>query len=339
MNAAERLKPDADVLVIHVARIGDTLLVTPALRALKESLPHGRLSVLAHPGRRELFDGLSFIDELGSITAKTAWWRGRLGGKRWDAAVVYGHDAPLIRYAARVATRVVAFEQRDATVNHLLWKSIPTPTGMHAVQERLLLPSALGATTDNFRLAYRASDAELATAKLWLAPHRDARPLVGFQVASFATKSYRDWPLDNFAELGRRLLARHPQARILIFGDAQSRPHADALKQQLGARIVPAAGMFSLRETAALMAQLDLYVGVDTGPTHLAGALRVPMVALYHCRHRGRFLAPLQHERLRVLEHPATDAACSATQPMSDISVDQVWEAVESVLTGGTANI
>jgi heptosyltransferase-3 len=80
------------------------------------------------------------------------------------------------------------------------------------------------------------------------------------------------------------------------------------------------------------MTQLQLYVGVDTGPTHLAGALRVPMVALYHCRHRGRYLAPLQHDRLRVLEHPASDAECGEARSMADIGVDQVWNAAESLL-------
>jgi heptosyltransferase III len=334
VNAPESLAPDARVLVIHVARIGDTLLVTPGLRALKRHLRSGQLDVLAHPGRRDLFAGLSYVDELGAITAKRAWWRGRFG-KRYDAAIVYGHDAPLIRYAARVARRVVAFEQHDEALNSLLWKSIPTSTGMHAVHERLLLPAALGVETEDFRLAYVPTPRELTFAKYWLVQHEAwGRPLAGFQVASFATKSYRDWPLAHFTELGRRLLARHPDMRILVFGDNQSREPADALVRELGPRVICAAGAFKLRETAAVMAHLDLYVGVDTGPTHLAGALRVPMVALYHCRHRGRYLAPLQHNRLRVIEHPATDDQCSATMPMSDIAVDPVWSAVESLLGG-----
>ncbi|HLF22957.1 MAG TPA: glycosyltransferase family 9 protein [Burkholderiales bacterium] len=327
------LAPNARVLVVHVARIGDTLLITPALRALKQAIPTGRLGCLLHPARRELLEGLPFIDELGAITPKTAWWRGRLNVQHWDMAVVYGHDAALIRYAARVAERVVAFDQHDETLDAMLWKAVPTPTApMHAVHERLLLPAAFGIETRDYRLAYAPSAPELAAAKDWLARHTVAtRPLVGFQVASFQTKSYRDWPLDRFIELGRRLLARHPEARILVFGGNESRGHADTLARALGVRVISLAGALRLRVTAALMAQLDLYVGVDTGPTHLAGALRVPMVALYHCRHRGRYLAPLQHEHLRVLEHPATDDDCRTTLPMSDITVDQVWNAVESL--------
>src|SRR5205814_3948203 len=120
-----------------------------------------------------------------------------------------------------------------------------------------------------------------------------------------------------FTELGRRLLARHPQIWIIVFGGKESRAPARALAQTLGARVVCAAGGLSLRETAALLGELDLYIGVDTGPTHLAGALGIPVVALYHCRHRGRYLAPLQHERLHVIEHPAADGDCSNTRSMS----------------------
>lgn len=332
---AEDLAPDARVLVIHVARIGDTLLITPALRALKERFSQGRLIVLAHPQRRALLEGLPFIDALGSVTPKNVWWRGRFSNNQYDYAIVYGHDAPLVRYAARLTSRVVGFEQKEAAINALLWRAVPAPeTLIHAVHERLLLTQALGAQTTDHRLAYAVHDSERRAVKRWLGqrlPH-GPRPLIGFQVASFPTKAYRDWPLESFAELGRRILATKPEAHILILGGGESRTTAARLAGQLG-RATAIAGQFNLRQTAALMEQLHLYVGVDTGPTHLAGALRVPLVALYHCRHRGRHLAPLQHERLRILEHPASDTDCSVSSPMSEISVDAVWAEVRALLS------
>lgn len=328
------LPAEANVLVIHVARIGDTLLVTPAVRALKTAAPQGNLACLLHPARRMLFENLPWVDALGAITPKTAWLRGRFGEKHWDYALVYGHDAPLVRYALRAAGRVVAFRQEDEAVNQRLWRAVPPPARpMHAVHERLLLPDALGVATTDFHLAYIPTTAERAAARQWLERHTvPSRPLVGFQVASFPTKSYRDWPLESFAELGRRLLAAYPLAHVLVFGGKESRDKAARLVQALAPRATSAAAATDLRQTAALLAQLDLYVGVDTGPTHLAGALGVPMVALYHCRHRGKYLAPLGHDRLRVIEHPAGDRDCSPDSLMSLISVDPVWEQARSLL-------
>jgi heptosyltransferase III len=331
LEGSERL------LVIIVARIGDTLLVTPALRALRAAIPRGRLDVLAHPKRVEVLRALPFIDRLGTITPRRAWYRGRWHRKSWDVALVYGKDGPLVRYAARVAGRVIAFDQGDAALNAALWRAVATlPAPMHAVHERLLLPGALGIRAADLRLAYAPTAEELARARQWLgAQAGSARPLVGLQVKSFPAKHYRDWPLASFAELGRRILARHPQARIIVFGDKESRESAAALVRALGTSIVPAAGTLALRETAAIMSLLDLYVGVDTGPTHIAGALGVPMVALYHCYHRGRDLGPLQHDKLEIVEHPASDADCRRHAPMADIAIDEVWAAVTSLLRPG----
>ncbi len=327
------LPADANLLVIHVARIGDTLLVTPAVRALKQAAPKGRLTCLLHPARRALYENLPWVDALGAITPKTAWLRGRFGSARYDYALVYGNDTPLVRYALRVAGRVIAFRQCDDALNARLWRAVPAPARMHAVHERLLLPEALGVTSTDFHLAYLPTTEEREQARAWLTQHVFATgPLIGFQVASFPTKSYRDWPVESFIELGRRLLADHPGAHILIFGGRESRAAAGRIAQAFAPHAQAVAGEFDLRATAALLAQLNLYVGVDTGPTHLAGALGVPMVALYHCRHRGAQLAPLGHDRLAVIEHPVSDRECTADTPMDRISVETVWEQARRLL-------
>jgi len=79
------------------------------------------------------------------------------------------------------------------------------------------------------------------------------------------------------------------------------------------------------------MDHTDLYVGVDTGPTHLMGALHRPMVALYHGYSPSRVLKPLDHPCLTVVDHPLADSF-TETASMADISVDHVWNAVTRAL-------
>jgi heptosyltransferase-3 len=331
--APENLK----ILVINVARIGDTLLITPVLRAIKAACPEGRLGCLAHPKRATVLAGLEWLDFLGTITPKTARWCGWFGGKQWDYAIVYGQDAPLIRYAARVAKRIIAFEQEKEEINRILWRAVPLPQNresVHVVRERMLLCAVLGIETTDDRLAYAPSLEELGKAQAWIRRNLPpgASPLVGFQIASFPTKSYRDWPMESFAQLGTRILTDYPATHVLILGGDECRHKAQWLETQLSGRATSVAGHLDLRSTAALMRHLDLYVGVDTGPTHLAAALKIPMVVLYHCFHRARRLAPLGHDRLRAIDHPRPDAECSRVVPMSEIGVDTVWEAVADLL-------
>jgi heptosyltransferase-3 len=122
---------------------------------------------------------------------------------------------------------------------------------------------------------------------------------------------------------------------VVLGGPESTRIGADfaqRLSTHFPGRVASLAGHTALREGAAVIGELDLYVGVDTGPTHLAGALGVPMVALYHCRHRGRWLAPQEHPALSVIEHPSTDIDCTADTPMSFIQVETVLEAAERLL-------
>lgn len=81
------------------------------------------------------------------------------------------------------------------------------------------------------------------------------------------------------------------------------------------------------------MSRLDLYVGVDTGPTHIAGALRRPMVALYHCKHPARVFAPPADPNVIAIYHPALDsAACTQLSSLADIPVERVLSACRTLL-------
>ena len=115
------------ILVINVSRIGDTLLVTPALRALAKAWPAARLDFLGHPARREVIRHLPFVANVGAITKNRAPFMGRLGGTPYDLALVYGFDRPLVAYALRVADRVVAFKQGDAALDGRLSPAVERP--------------------------------------------------------------------------------------------------------------------------------------------------------------------------------------------------------------------
>jgi len=334
------IAPDARVLVIAVARIGDTLLATPLLRALKAALPTGRLEVRAHPRRLDVLRHLPFIDRLSGL-GKWAAWLGtaRLGtllpGRRFDWAFVLGHDVAVTRYALGGAARVVAFHQRDAALDARLALAVDEPAPPpHAVLHRLLLLQAAGIAAQDLRLAWNVTAEERAAADAWRSAHvpAAAAPVIGLQMASFHTKAQRDWPVQRFIELARLVLAEQPSAHFILLGDAGSLPGAQAFLAALPGRASIAAGALPLRHSAALMAGLDLYVGVDTGPTHIAGALGIPMVALYHASFPGRNLAPLQNPVCRVIEHPLTGQPDADQAHMADISAARVWTECAALL-------
>lgn len=325
-----------NILVIHVTRIGDTLLATPALRAIAAAFPAARITCLAHPKRAEILQHLPFLAEVGSITKLRAPFLGRLPGRRYDLAFVFGFDRALVAYALRVAERVVAFRQGDDRLDARLDPCVAMPPAgsCHAAATLLALPAAIGIASAGMRLAYSVSMAETGWANDFLSHQlpKEARPLIGLQVASFPTKAWRDWPIEHFAALCRKILTEHPGAHFLIFGGQAEQQRTDLLYQQLGSHASLLAGKLSLRQTAALMSRLDLYVGVDTGPTHIMGCFDIPLIALYHCQSPSRAFGPIGHPLLHAVDHPRLDGDCSYETPMAEIGVERVWQEVRSAL-------
>jgi len=334
---AADLPAPATILFINVSRIGDTLLATPALRALSYAWPRARITFLGHPKRAEIMRHLPFVAEVGTITKHRSFWRDRLGGRRWDLALVLGFDTPLVAYAERVADRVVAFRQGDAYFDDRLYCCVEPPVrnSMHYALVPLLLTESIGVPDAGGRLSYVVTheEHEWARAMLGRTAPMGARPIIGLQVASFPTKGYRDWPIDNFGALCERITGHWPRAHFLVFGAELERSRIDELVRHLGARASSFAGKLTLRQSAALMSRLDLYIGVDTGPTHIMGALEPPMIALYHCAFPSGLFAPMDRASCYIVDHPRAAQDCGPETPMAEIEVDAVWKKVLEALT------
>lgn len=324
-------------LFINVARIGDTLLATPAMRAVAAAHPGCSITALGHPKRVEVLEGLPFLERVGGITKNTAPWRGRIGGRRYDCAFVYGYDEPLVAYALRVAERVVAFRQKSDALNRRLHCCVQEPDyhSMHAVHHRLSLVDAIGIRAAGPRLSYLVTENESAWARARFAADvpAGASPLVGLHVATFPKKTFRRWPIEHFALLAERIYGEWPDAHFLIFGGDEEPERVRWLKERLAGCATLYAARLSLRESAALMSLTDLYVGLDTGPTHMMSAFDIPMVSLHHCRIPSRAIAPLDHPCCLAIDHPRLDRGdCTDETPMSEIGVETVFTAVCAAL-------
>jgi len=326
-------KPPSSVLVIIVSRIGDTLLTTPTIRAIHQQWPNAEITVAAHPNRRSLFENIYYISKVLSIEKKRASILSALTRKKWDIALVYGNDKALLRFAVKNCKQTIAFQQEDG---FLLGKYTPVKKPdeqMHAIHERALLLSPLNVPLTNYDLEFQPRKSEIDTVRATFGLKEDDGLLLGILPASFPTKSYRDWPEDNFISLGHHLLEKFSGSRLMILGGKTSKAAAARIQKRLGNRAINVTGKLSLRSSAALISILDLYIGVDSGPTHIAGALQTPMIAMYHCMHPGKNLKPYNHPRGIFIEHPHDQSTCSHLTPMSEIHLNTIISSAESLLS------
>lgn len=330
------------ILIINVTRIGDTLMTTPAIRAIHDKFPNAAITVLGHAKRVEVLENPPFIAKVGAISKKSAPFRARfaaLTGGRYDYAFVWGGDRALQEYALRKAERVVAYRTADATLNQRFFcaADLPPLFSLHGVEMLLSLPRAVGIDTQDLRLNYTVTPAEHAVARARLARDipSNASPILGFQVASFATKSWRDWPIGHFIELATRILETRPTAHFMLFGSKDDYPTIAQFVAAHPNRSTSYAGKLTLRETVAVMNEIDVYLGVDTGPTHLYGALGRPMVVMYHPSLPSGLYRPLGHEELYAIDQRATEnssPSVEAKPSMAELQVQSVLGQIKAAL-------
>ena len=154
-------------------------------------------------------------------------------------------------------------------------------------------------------------------------PSANTGPRIVF--APFSRWATKDWPPAGFAEVGRRLCAEYG-ARIRILGGPADAPSGQALAAAIGPSALNDCGRFALPETLAVIAESDLFVGVDSGPLHWADALGIPLVAVYGATDPVR-TGPFHHPESVVVaeglpcrpchkrECARGDLACLATLP------------------------
>ncbi len=337
------------VLAIHVARIGDTLLTTAALRHLSHIYPGAQIDFMGHAKRIEVLEGLPYIHKLASISKKSAklkgWCAKFMGRKPYDLAFVWGHDAELVAYARRVSKRLVISRQLDEAANLMADQVVEFPNDTNLLSEAEDKPLAQwildvveqGTQTkaENLHTDYVVTAAELAEAKTLLAQYTgNAQPqYIGLVVESHPAGAHRDWPISHFVELVTQLIKENPDAQFVLIGGPLNPNKAQALENVLGNRLLNLTGKLDLRQSAALIGQLDLYIGVDTGPSHIAAALGTPSLVMFHCMRAGEYLlVPRYPERMAIVNHPTSRVVCVFETSMADITVDRVMTACYQLL-------
>ena len=340
------------VLAIHVARIGDTLLTTAALRHLSHVYPGAQIDFMGHAKRIEVLEGLPYIHKLASISKKSAklkgWCAKFMGRKPYDLAFVWGHDAELVAYARRVSKRVVISRQLNEAANLMADQVVEFPNDTNLLSEAedkplvqwILDVVEQGTQTkaENLYTDYVVTAAESAEAKALLAQYTDnAQPqYIGLVVESHPAGAHRDWPIENFVALAQQLASEGADRVFVLIGGSLSDAKVAALHHVLGDRLINLSGKLSLRQSAAVINALDLYVAVDTGPSHIAAAVGTPSVVMFHCMRAGEYLlAPRYPERLTIVNHPTARLACSFETPMHAVGVERVLAAARAQLAGG----
>ncbi len=288
------------LLCVRLDTLGDVLMTTPAIRALKESCTGRRITLLTSPVGAAIAERIPEIDEV--LVYDAPWMKAtaprvnsrpeyaiaaRLREARFDGAViftVYSQNplpAAFLCYLADIPLRLAhCHENAYQLLTDWIVDPEPQETMRHEVRRQLDLVAAINCRTADERLSIcvreaardrverRLGDMGVDQCRPWLVIHAGA------------TAPSRRYPPEYYARVVHQLVTKH-DFQAIFTGVAEEREWIEPIRRQAEAPSHSLVGKLNLDELTALLERAPVLLSNNTGPVHIAAALGTPVVDLY----------------------------------------------------------
>jgi len=288
------------ILIVRLSALGDVVHVLPSLAALRRAFPTAKIGWVTEEGAATLLEGHPHIDRLHVVPRKT-WIRdlGRgavlqpmgalrrkiaeLRAERYDVALDFQSNfrSGLVTWLSRARRRIGQPAPLSKEGSRWFFTDVAPaiPFEAHKIERNLNLLAPLGIDTRPARGVLASGDARSLRTLL---PENGERRRVVLHPGVSPAGAVKAWRPDRFAQLGARLIESGYEV-FFSWGGATERLQAEHLVEAApGARVLPET---TLRQLVELLRAVDLFVGVDSGPLHLAAALGTPALGLYGPKH------------------------------------------------------
>jgi lipopolysaccharide heptosyltransferase II len=279
------------ILIRAVNWLGDAVMTTPAIRAVRESFPDARIAILANPLVAELFTRHDSVDEVivYDRRGRHAGLSGRLTlaaelrRRKFDLAVLLQNafDAALIARLAGIPRRMgYRTDGRGFLLSHGV-AMCPDKKRLHHVDYYLAMLAEWGIAPSGKGLQLTVTPDEQSAMAATLAENGIGTGdfLLGINPGATYGSAKRWYP-ERFAQVADEL-ARLWGARVVITGGRGESGIAGEIASVMTGSCLNLAGRTSVRELTALIRRCNFFITNDSGPMHLAAAFNVPLVAIF----------------------------------------------------------
>ena len=275
-----------NILIIKLRYIGDVLLATPTLRAIKAARPDARVTMMVNRGTEDVLSGNPDLDEIvvldkGSLAAQ---WRliAGLRRRRFDTVIdlTDGDRSAFLSWISGAPVRI-GFNDEHRWRGRCYTQVVqPVPGVRHRIDRDLesLKPMSIQAGSKDPQLWLTPEEANSADQLLNQLGIQRSQSIVILQPG--ARYWFKAWPPERFAELADCLTAQYG-CQVLIGGSDQDIDLAQKIRQMAKSSPIIMAGRTTIKQFAAIAKKSALFVGSDSGAMHIASAVGTPVVALF----------------------------------------------------------
>lgn len=292
------------ILIVRIDELGDLVLTTPFLRELRRVYPESFITLLANPRFCQIIELCPYIDEIITYDREAhspyfgrrqlfSFAKKNLWDKKYELAIDPRFDFDPIGLQLLFlsgASLRVAYSQdvgslkqlrRDFRTDQLLTHVIHDPLpDKHEVERNLNVLKFMGCKIKSNELELWLSEEDRLFAQKFIEERKWNQNEMLIVSAVGAGHERRQWPVRRYIEVFENLHEKY-RVKFLLIGAEKDKPLGKIIEEKAGAWIINSIGKTTLRQMAALIEKCRLYLGNDTGPMHIASALKVPVVAIY----------------------------------------------------------
>lgn len=267
-----------EILVIRNDGVGDMVISTPVFKALKKKYPSARLTVVASSRNHEVIQGNPYVDDI-LIYKGAGLFMKEMRTRKIDLAIdlfiTYRMKQAFITYLSGASYRL-GFEESGRE----MFFNIRGPAASYkkkAVENLFDLVGTLGAGGNECEPEIFLETGERQWA-LNVLSERGLGPASKVAIHPGAFYPIREWPAERFGEVAKRIVKENGP-KILLFEDRKEKTLLGTIQNMLGERAEVFCGL-QLRQFMSLLSWCDLLICNNSGPLHIAAALKVPTVSI-----------------------------------------------------------
>jgi predicted lipopolysaccharide heptosyltransferase III len=275
-----------NLLIIKLRYIGDVLLATPTVRAIKAARPDVRVTMMVNRGTEDVLSGNPDMDEIialdkGSLAAQSRLIAG-LRHRQFDTVIdlTDGDRSAFLSWVSGAPVRIGFNDEHRWRGRYYTQVVQPAPGVRHRIDRDL-------GALESLSIQAGSKDPQL-----WLTPEEEnsadqlldqlgvqrSQSIVILQPG--ARYWFKAWPPERFAGLADHLTSQYG-CQVLIGGSDQDIDLVQQIRQMTKSRSIIMAGRTTIKQFAALAKKSALFVGNDSGAMHVATAVGTPVVALF----------------------------------------------------------
>jgi len=315
------------VLVIGPNYIGDVLFTTPAVRTIKLNLPDSYIVYFT----RKKYGALPVLQDNPDINEIIAYENRmtpfylfyKIKRKKFDIAFVFapGLKRAFIPYLCNIKERIGYINKKRKRFKYLFTKSIDEPdkNQIHrVVYYKKLVDFYFGTDFKVSHYVFHIPAEIEEKVKEKMKEYKNCYPLICFHPFC----GYQ-WPVENFIKLGNLIKSYFPNSKIIITGTKKKEEFEICEKVYNSIREISVSfvGKTNLKELVSIFKNCDLLVIGDTGPLHLACAVKVPVIALFGGS-SPKVFGPFGNEKSSVIYK----------NKIEEISPKEVFEKIKELL-------